>query len=70
MPIDRLLLAASLSWIEAGLLIFFGVFVLIAGWALLQRRGAFDRHARIPLDDDSITTPRHPDTNHADHEVR
>ncbi|MHC4810015.1 MAG: cbb3-type cytochrome c oxidase subunit 3 [Planctomycetota bacterium] len=60
-----LLLAASgdagaaegrgLGFIEAGLVIFFLVFVAILAWVLMGRAGRFERHARIPLEDEPVT---------------
>ena len=49
--------AASMGWIEAALVIFFVVFVVIIIGVVLRKRGHFDAAARIPLDDD-VTTPR------------
>lgn len=52
-----LLLAASLTWIEIALLMFFTIFIGIVVWLAAARRGKFDEAARIPLDDD-VVTPR------------
>lgn len=51
----------SLSFVQAGLVIFLAVFVLIVLWVLAARRGSFDRVARIPLEDDPVEPRRsHP----------
>ena len=60
-----LLLAASgdagaaesrgLGFIEAGLVIFFLVFVAILAWVLMGRAGRFEQHSRIPLEDEPVT---------------
>ncbi len=42
-------------FVEAGLLIFFAVFVVIVVWALLGRKNRFEREARIPLSDEPVT---------------
>lgn len=62
---SMLLLAASgeagaaegrgLGFIEAGLVIFFLVFVAILAWVLMGRAGRFEQHARIPLEDEPVT---------------
>lgn len=44
----------GLEFIKAGLLIFFLVFVGIVAWTLMGRSGRFDKHARIPLQDDPV----------------
>ena len=54
----------SLSLVEAGLVIFLAVFVLISIWALAARRGAFDRVARIPLEDEPVEPRAEPQTPH------
>jgi cbb3-type cytochrome oxidase subunit 3 len=43
--------AGSLAWIEAALVIFFVVFVIISLGAIFRRHGHFDQAARIPLND-------------------
>ncbi|MFW5683043.1 MAG: hypothetical protein ACOC1G_08575 [Phycisphaeraceae bacterium] len=45
----------GLGFIEAGLLIFFVVFVVIVAWTLMGRKGRFDREAHIPLSDEPVT---------------
>ena len=47
-----LLLADALSWIEVALILFFLIFVMIVLRVVLARRGKYDDHARIPLDDE------------------
>jgi len=53
-----LLLASSLTFIEIALIIFVVVFLLIVVATLLGRSDRFDRAARIPLDDQTVETPR------------
>ena len=43
---------ASLDWIEAALIIFVVVFLIVTVRACTRRRGAFDDAARLPLSDE------------------
>lgn len=54
-PTDAGHLAVSTTWFEAALVIFIVVFLVVVGWTLLARPGAFDDVARIPLDDEVVT---------------
>lgn len=47
--------AGDLGLVKAGLVMFVLVFVGIVAWALMGRKGRFDREARIPLEDDPVT---------------
>ena len=49
---------ASLTWIEIALVIFITVFVGVVIWVMFAKRGAFNKAARIPLEDNDIMTPR------------
>jgi len=57
--------SSSMLPFEIGLLIFMIVFVAISIWVIFARRGAFDRHSRIPLQDDPIES--HRSTTHGRH---
>ncbi|HRQ73550.1 MAG TPA: hypothetical protein PLU35_11020 [Phycisphaerales bacterium] len=45
-------------WAEAGLVIFFGAFLLVALRVLTRPRDEMHRHASIPLDDATPGEPR------------
>jgi cbb3-type cytochrome oxidase subunit 3 len=49
--------AVSPIWLEVAMILFIVIFLAIVVWVLLARPGAFNRAARIPLDDD-------PEDNH------
>lgn len=50
----------ALTFVEIALIIFLVVFMLVVVWVLMKKRGAFDRAAQIPLNDDphAPLTPR------------
>lgn len=50
-------LAATVHWIEAAMIIFMVVFLAIVARVVLRRR-SYRRESRIPLEDDTIMTPR------------
>lgn len=64
MIIDLLLASSDVSsgspltFIHIALFIFIAIFVGMLIWVLLAKRGAFNKVARIPLEDDKVVTPR------------
>jgi len=46
--------SSGLGFVQAGLVIFFLVFVGIVAWVLMGRSGRFEKHARIPLEDEPV----------------
>lgn len=46
--------SSGLSFVQAGLVIFFLVFVGIVAWVLMGRSSRFEKHARIPLEDEPV----------------
>jgi hypothetical protein len=62
MPMDDTLqLAQDTTFTEIALVIFVVVFLGIMIWVLFSRSDYFRSSARIPLDEDSIVTPRDPE---------
>jgi hypothetical protein len=53
--------AASTGWVEAALVIFFIVFVLIVLGLVFSRSSRWRKAAQIPLEDDRVVTPRYQD---------
>lgn len=64
MVIDLLLASSDassgspLTFIHIALFIFIAIFVGMLIWVLLAKRGAFNKVARIPLEDDKVVTLR------------
>jgi len=60
---DELLSPERFSQLKTiALLVFFGAFMLIVVWLIFSNRGAHDRAARIPLEDDPAATGEATDT--------
>ena len=59
MKLSDIMSAAGLSsYAEVALLIFLGVFVIIAGFVLLSRRQRWEHVAQLPLDDEPRSASR------------